>query len=150
MVPAHYLGSLFRLARESSAEALPPAHLEALLALGLVRSCGEEWVVAELGRELLAIDTRRLERLRIVLQELKCPTCKFGWDFIDDEDFVYAGEDILCLTGCCFFPVTNDTVKCWAQDYDRLTVVPVQPGPAAPLARSPRRSRTPALPAAGS
>jgi hypothetical protein len=103
--------------------------LKKLISFGLVAVESHGWALTPLGKAVLAMDTRTTTDLRIVVQEIKCPTCKFEWDLVEDEEFVYADQEILCLTGCCFFRVSDDAVKCWAQTHDRLCIVPVPPQP---------------------
>jgi hypothetical protein len=125
MLPQPYIDALRRLQRTPTTDAIPAAQLQALHVLGLVLQRGARWSITSLGKAMLAMHKRSGSGVPIVLQEVKCPTCKFEWDFVDEHEFVYAGEGILCLTGCCFFPVSDDTVTCWAQAHERLVIVPV-------------------------
>ena len=53
--------------------------------------------------------------MNILLQEVKCPRCRSGWDLTDKET-VALGETINCKFGCGSFEATPETVTCCLED----------------------------------
>ena len=53
--------------------------------------------------------------MNILLQEVKCPHCRAGWD-LDEKHAVALGEMIECKFGCGTFEATPATVTCCLED----------------------------------
>lgn len=53
--------------------------------------------------------------MNVLLQEVKCPHCRSGWD-LTDESMVALGEMVPCKFGCAPFEATPETVMCCLED----------------------------------
>ena len=53
--------------------------------------------------------------MTILLQEVKCPRCRSGWD-LQENEVVALGETLECKFGCGPFTATAETVTCCMED----------------------------------
>ena len=53
--------------------------------------------------------------MTILLQEVKCPHCRSGWD-LQANEIVTVGETLTCRFGCGTFTASPETVLCCTED----------------------------------